>query len=91
MTRQYIVGEFSSFVAELEEESGDLAYAARRLRREIESSGARRLPELAQEALNLADRVCSVALENGDTAGFRRHAETAAALGDFASSASLLP
>ena len=91
MTQQYIVGEFSSFVAALEMTAGELGTVLSGLRREIEVSPLGRLPTLAREALNLADRVCWVALEEGDVTSFRRCAESAAALWEFTASANLLP
>jgi hypothetical protein len=91
MTQQYIVGEFSSLVAELEPTAGDLGGVVSDLRREIEVSPLSGLPRLAQEALNVTDRLCWVALEEGDVANFRRCAKTAAALREFTANANLLP
>ena len=92
MTQQYIVGEFSSLLAELQPAPTELfASAVDNLRREIESGPWAQLPWLAQEALTLADMICWVALEQGDASGFRRYSETAVALGDFSASANLLP
>ena len=91
MTQQYIAGELSSLVAELGSPAGTSGGAARNLRREIEMSPPCRLPMLARNALVLADRLCWIALAQGDVASFRRRAETAATLQDFASSANLLP
>jgi hypothetical protein len=91
MTQQYIVGEFSCLVAELEPAAGELEGVVHSLRQEIEASPLCGLPGLAREVLNLADRVCWVALEQGDVASFRHCAETAAVVREFTVSANLLP
>jgi hypothetical protein len=91
MTQEYIVGEFSCLVAELESEAGELGDAVLSLRREIEAAPLCGLPDLAREVLELTDRVCWVALDDGDVARFRRCTETAAALREFTLSANLLP
>jgi hypothetical protein len=91
MTQQYIIGEFSSLVAELEPAAGELGSVLTGLRREIEVSPLGGLPKLARDALNLTDLVCWVALEEGDVASFRRCADTAAGLWEFTASANLLP
>jgi hypothetical protein len=92
MTQQYIVGEFSSLLAGLQPAPGELfAGAVDDLRREVELGPRTQLPWLAQEALTLADTICWVALEQGDTNGFYRYAGTAVVLREFAVAASLLP
>ena len=92
MTQQYIVGEFSSLLAELQPAPTELCGSAvDNLRREIESGQWGQLPWLAQEALALADMICWVALEQGNASGFHRYSETAVALRDFTASANLLP
>jgi hypothetical protein len=91
MTQQYIAGELSSLVAELGLAVGKFGGAVSSLRQEIEMSLPCRLPPLAGEALDLANRLCWVALEEGDVASFRRRAQTTAALCEFATSANLLP
>ncbi len=90
MTQQYIVGEFSSLLADLQPASVELASAVGNLRREVEIGPWAELPWLAQKALTLADMICWVALEQGDASGFRRYADTAAALRVFTASANLL-
>ena len=90
MTQQYVVGEFSILVAELEPAAGELGGSVHALRREIELSPFSRLPRLAREAFDLTDRICLGALEAGDVASFRRGATTAAALWDFSAGARLL-
>jgi hypothetical protein len=91
MTQQYIVGQLSSLLSELESARGEWPTAVRDLRRDVESSPLTRLPELARKALNLIDMICWADLEDGDMRGFSRHAQTALALHDFADSARLLP
>ncbi|MGH2981900.1 MAG: hypothetical protein ACRDKV_07655 [Solirubrobacterales bacterium] len=46
---------------------------------------------MAQEAMNLTDMICWVALEQGDVRGYCRYADTAVALREFTVSANLLP
>ncbi len=92
MTQQYIVGELSSLLAGLQPAPGELfTSVVDDLRREVEVCPQAQLPWLAQEALTLADMICWVALEQGDTNGFCRHAGTAVALREFTVGASLLP
>jgi len=92
MTQQYIVGEFSSLLAELQPAPGELfAGAVDGLRHEVEVGPQAELPWLAQKALTLADMICWAALEQGDTHGFCRYVGTAIALREFAVGASLLP
>ena len=92
MTQQYIVGEFSSLLAGLQPAPDEvLGDAVGNLRREVELGPPPMLPRLAREALNLADRVCRAALEQGDADGFCGHLGTAIALRDFTVDAGLLP
>jgi hypothetical protein len=91
MTQQYIVGQFSVLLAEMEAVPGEWQATVRDLRREVEISPLPTLPRLAGEAMALIDRVCWVALEEGDAAGFRRSAEAGASLRDFTANAGLLP
>jgi len=92
LTQQYIVGELSSLLAELESaRDGFLRDAVGSLRHEVESSSVSKLPQLAQEALDLTDLICRSALEQRDADAFCRSLAAASALGDFAVAASLLP
>jgi hypothetical protein len=92
MTQQYLIGQFSALLEELQPAPGDwLAGAVRDLRREVESSSVQTLPRLAHQALDLTDVICWAALERGDCSGFGRYAKAAAALGDFTDSAGLVP
>jgi hypothetical protein len=92
MTQQYIVGEFSSLLAELQPvPSASLGNALRDLRRDVELGPLPVLPRLAQEAMTLTDMICWVALEQGDLSGFSRCVGAAVALREFTVSANLLP
>jgi hypothetical protein len=90
VTQQYLIGQFSVLLEELQPPAGQrLAVAVHELRCEVESSPLQMLPKLAREALDITDGICWAALEQGDREGFRRYAKAAAALGDFADSAGL--
>jgi len=91
MTQQYIIGEFSSWLAALQPVPDLLGGALRDLRREVETGPLSMLPRLAQQAIILTDMICWEVLERGDVAEFRRQTATAAALREFAVSAHLLP
>jgi hypothetical protein len=90
MTQQYMVGQLSALLSELESARGEWRAVVRDLRRDVETSPLTRLPELARQALDLTDRICWADLEDGDAGGFDRHAQTALALHEFADSARLL-
>ena len=92
MTQQYILGELSSLLAELQPApTALLDQALHDMRREVELSTVPILPRLATDAMTLTDTICWTALDQGNVAGFCRYASIAAALGDFTVSASLLP
>ena len=92
MTQQYIVGEFSSLLAELQPvPSASLGKALHDLRRDVELGPLPVLPQLAHEAMTLTEMICWVALEQGDLSGFSRYVGAAAALREFTVSANLLP
>jgi hypothetical protein len=90
VTEQYIVGEFSQLLGELETVARPRPAAVHELRRRVETSPVWRLGPLAQEALELSDVLCWAALEEGDGGGFRVCATTAGALWEFAENAELL-
>jgi hypothetical protein len=90
VTQQYIVGEFSSLLGDVQRTPGGQLAAIRKLRREVECSPLQLLPRLAREAMNLTDVICWAALEQGDVGDFRDCAKTAVALGEFTDSARLL-
>ena len=91
MTQQYMVGEFSLLLAELQPAPGEWPAAVDELRREVERSPVSGLSQLAPEAMDLADTICWAALEQGDVSSFCRYATTAVALRDFTDNAGLLP
>jgi hypothetical protein len=91
MTQQYMVGEFSSLLAELQPVPGEWQAAVDELRRAVERSALSGLPRLASEAMELTDMICWAALERGDVSAFCRSATTAVTLRDFTANAGLLP
>ena len=90
VTQQYIVGQFSVLLADLQLPSGEWLAAVRRLRCEVESCPLSMLPRLAREAMGLTDLICWSAIEQGDLDSFCGCARSAAALGEFIDSARLL-
>ena len=91
MTQQYLIGQFSVLLEELQPSPSDgLAGAVQELRREVECASLAMLPKLASEAIGLTDMICWAALERGDAADFSRCGKAAVALGDFTDSAGLL-
>jgi hypothetical protein len=92
VTQQYLIGQLSVLLEDLQPSPDDcLAAAVHRLRREVESSPVQMLPELACEAIGLTDLICWAALERGEASDFCRYAEAATALGEFAEAARLRP
>jgi hypothetical protein len=89
MTQQYLVGQFSALLGDLERTAADWQPAVHRLRREIESSPIAMLPELADKTTELTDAICWAALRRGDVTQFCSCAKVAAALGAFIDSACL--
>jgi hypothetical protein len=90
MTQQYLIGQLSVLLEELQPRPGErLAAAVSDLRQAVESSPVQTLPRLAHEALSLTDTICWAALERGDRNAFTRYAKAAVALGDFADTAGL--
>jgi hypothetical protein len=91
VTQQYIIGEFSALLGGFEPAAVEsFSDTIRNLRREVEVSPLAQLPQLARKALNLTDRVCSLALDEGDVRSFSQCAKGASALREFAVSAKLL-
>jgi hypothetical protein len=92
MTQQYIIGELSLWLAELQatapgEES---ACGFARLRLEAETAPFAALPLVAMRALDLMRGLCQNSLARGDLRALTNQATMAAELRDFAVSASLL-
>ncbi len=90
MTQQYIVGQFSILLEDLQPPPGEWRSAVRELRREVESCPLSMLPRLAREAVSLTDMICWSALQQGDVGSFSDYADSAAALGEFIDDAGLL-
>jgi hypothetical protein len=92
MTQQYLIGQLSVLLEELQPSPGDcLAADVQDLRREVECSPLQMLPELAGQALALTDTICWAALDRGDASAFARYAKAALALGEFTDAAGLSP
>ena len=87
MTQQYLVGQFSALLGDLEPTAAEWQPAVHGLRREVESSPVAMLPEFADKATALADTTCWAALHRGDVTRFSSCAKAAAALGEFIDSA----
>ena len=91
MTQQYIIGQFSALLGDLQPPPGEcLGETVNDLRREVESCPFARLPKLAREAMWLTDVICWTALERGDSTGFCRYARVAVALSEFTDCAGLV-
>ena len=92
MTQQYLAGELSVLLAQLQAVAtnqatvGDVA----QLRREAETGPVTALPALVVRALALTDRLCWDSLEQGDPAAFTCQAAICAELRDFGICARLL-
>ena len=90
VTQQYLAGELSSLLGELQSTPSEQLGAIRELRRRIECCPPQLLPPLAREAINLVDVTCWAALEQGEVGAFCDCARTAVALGEFTDNARLL-
>jgi len=92
MTQQYLTGELSVLLAEMQATVGDRAAArsAACLRGEAETLPVIALAGLTARALNLINTACWASLASGDTAAFDRQAVVAAELYDFGVCAGLL-
>jgi hypothetical protein len=90
VTRQYVVGELSVRLENLQAVGERHVAAVARLRADAESSPPWALAAVLVRALALADRMCWDALAGGDIARFRRQAEIAADLRCFGVCARLI-
>jgi len=92
MTQQYLAGELSSLLAELQAVATDTAWVrdVARLRREAETGPLESLPSMVVRALELADGVCWDSLTRGDVTAFVRQAAICAELWRFGVCADLL-
>jgi hypothetical protein len=92
MTLQYIAGELSFLLGELESAAADaeLRSDVDRVRREAETVALGALPPVAERALQLADRACWDSLTRGDVAAFTRQVTICAELWEFGTCAGLV-
>ena len=92
MTQQYIAGELSLLLGELQATMTHEASAVEvgRLRRRAETGSRSALASVAGRALEMADGLCWDSLTRGDAAAFIRQAAVCAELWEFAVCASLL-
>ncbi|MDR0346461.1 MAG: hypothetical protein LBI49_25755 [Nocardiopsaceae bacterium] len=92
MTQQYLIGELSAHLGQLEAAAArDAAPDVAQLRHEAEDGPLTGLGTVAVRALALADGLCWQSLARGDTAAFSRQAEISADLRQFGVCARLLP
>lgn len=92
MTQQYLLGELSLILGELQAVATNEA-AVRdvvRLRQEAETTPPAALAPVVVRAVELTDRVCWDALTRGETAAFIREATICAELWEFGVCAGLL-
>ncbi len=92
MTQQYLLGELSLILWELQAVATNEA-AVRdvvRLRQKVETTAPAALAPVVVRALELTDRVCWDALTRGETAAFIREAAICAELWEFGVCAGLL-
>jgi hypothetical protein len=92
MTQQYLVGELSRLLAELEAAAGDASFARKvaRLRREAESRPPTALAPVLTRTVELTDGLCWDSLARGAATAFNRQAAAGAQLREFGVCAGLL-
>lgn len=90
MTTQYLAGELSVRLAQLQAEDRDRLGGAARLRRQSETLPCEELAPVVIRALALVDRLCWTSLTRGDTDAFVRQAAIGADLAEFGECAGLL-
>jgi hypothetical protein len=92
MTRQYVVGELSLILGELQAAATNEAAVrdVARLRQEVETTSPAALAPIAARAVALTDGVCWESLAQGQTAVFAREAAICAELWEFGICAGLL-
>ena len=92
MTQQYLLGELSMILGELQAVATTEAVvrAAVRLRHEAETTPPGALAPVVVRAVELTDRVCWDALNRGETAAFIREVAICAELWEFGVCAGLL-
>ncbi len=93
MTQQYLVGELSLLLAQLQAMTPDEDWAERvaGLRRTAEERGPIALAGVEVRALEIADGMCWSSLLRGDAAAFDRLADAGTQLWEFGVCAGLIP
>jgi hypothetical protein len=92
MTREYLLGELSLILGDLQAVTTNEAAvrAAARLRQEAETTPPAALAPVVVRAVELTDRVCWEALARGETMAFIRETAICAELWEFGVCAGLL-
>jgi hypothetical protein len=92
MTQNYLAGELSLLLAQLEAVVTDQASVGdvAGLRREAETRPVTALPSVVARALDLTDGLCWDSLQRGDTEAFSRQAWVGTELREFGVCAGLL-
>jgi len=92
MTRQYVIGELSLILEELQAAATNEAAVREvaRLRQEVETTPPAALAPIVARAVELTDGVCWNSLARGETAAFVREAAICAELWEFGVCAGLL-
>lgn len=92
MTQQYLAGELSVLLAEMQTTVNDQAAArtTARLRGEAETLPVTALAAVAARALDLINAACWESVASGDTTAFHRQVVVAGQLYDFGICAGLL-
>jgi hypothetical protein len=93
MTQQYVVGELSLLLAELQSVAGDADISARiaQLRRDAERRTPWGLADIETRALAMADCMCWCSLSAGNLVSFERQAAIGSQMLELGVSAGLLP
>lgn len=93
MTQQYLAGELSFLLSQVQAADTEQLAAAevRRLRRESETLPVAALAPVVLRALRVTDALCWGSIRRGNATSFSRQAALCAALYDFGVCAGLLP
>jgi hypothetical protein len=83
MTRQYLIGELSVRLEQLQATTGRAAPDVARLRTEVETGPLTGLAWATARAMALADELCWDSLARGDAAAFADQAKISAELRQF--------
>jgi hypothetical protein len=83
MTRQYLIGELSVRLEQLQATTGQAAPEVARLRAEVETGPLTGLASATARAMALADDLCWDSLSRGDAAAFADQAKVSAELCQF--------